>query len=85
MNCPFRELHELYRIVYLRNEAQAEAEKEREQKEKENKERQERARPYKERPLPPNRPPSDAITKPSIPMPSPYIAGEIEDALEEMF
>ena len=34
MECPFRELHELYKIVYDKAEAHAKAEKERQEKEK---------------------------------------------------
>ena len=40
---PFREIHEIYRIVLLRAEAQAKAEKEREETEKKQKEEQEAA------------------------------------------
>ena len=90
MELPFRELHEYYRIVYLRAEAQAKAEKEREENERKQREEEERADRAK-RGLPPQlrrEPPPDAkiIANPdkSMSMPSPYGADDLEEMLEEM-
>ena len=70
MDRPFNEIHEIYRILYLRSEAQKKAEEEREKKEK-NKAKQ---------------PPYKKLTdvNRSIPEPSPLEAEMIEDALEEL-
>lgn len=88
MHCPFRELHELYKIVYDKAEAHAKAEKEREEKERQQKEEEEREERRKKG-LPPQlrrEPPPDAkkIAKPSTPTPSPYEAEELEEMFEEM-
>ena len=87
MDRPFRELHELYKILYERAEAQQEAEKARKEKEAEEERKRresEKARgiraPQYIRELPP-----DAITTEStIPQPSPLEMEALEDALEEM-
>lgn len=84
MDRPFKELHELYRIVFLRAEAQKKAEEE--------KQRQEEAEARRERQksgLPPqiNRLPTD-VRRPEQPknnyIPSPLEADDLEEALEEM-
>ena len=89
MELPFRELHELYKIVYERAEARAKAEKERqeeEQRQKQKEEDEERRR----KGLPPQlrrEPPPDAktIVKPNdMPISSPEEADELEEMLEEM-
>lgn len=79
MDRPFNELHELYRIVYLRAEAQAKAEKERQEKE-------EREKKYKggqsNRQI--NRKqPTDVNQPPNLNL-SPMAAEEMEDALEDL-
>lgn len=70
MDRPFNEIHEIYRILYLRSEAQKKAEEEREKKEKDKA----------------KQPPSKKLTdvNRSIPEPSPLEAEMIEDALEEL-
>lgn len=78
MDRPFRELHELYKILYQRAEAQQKAEEERA------KEAEEAERIRKEnssRDIPMKSLPSDAST---IPTPSPLEAEALENALEEL-
>lgn len=87
MDRPFRELHELYKIVYERAEAQAKAEKEREEREKKEREAEEN-RERARKGLPPlirREPPPDAkyTTKEPI-IPSPYGADDLEEAFEEI-
>lgn len=90
-NAPFWQVHELYKIVVERAEAQKKAEEERIHKEKEEEERQKReearkaGRPY--RPSPPERP----VTQNSVPvdesnnnMPTPSPAVSTDD-MEEFF
>ena len=84
MDRPFRELHELYKILYERAEAQQEAEKARKEKEAEEERKRQQANrpkginsgPYSREPL------SDAPS--TIPEPSPLELEALEDALEEM-
>lgn len=81
MDRPFRELHELYKILFERAEAMRKKD-EQERKEKEEKERRERAmnkQPYRPQPPDVNRTPNE-----SIPTPSPLEAEALEDALEEL-
>lgn len=74
MDRPFREVHELYKILYQRAEAQQKEAEERAKKEKEEEEKK------RQRQNGPNRQqPTDAVS--TIPTPSPL---EME-ALEEMF
>lgn len=73
MDRPFREVHELYKILYQRAEAQQKEAEEREKKEKEEEER------HKRQGGPKRQKPTDAAS--TIPTPSPL---EME-ALEEMF
>ena len=55
MDAPFRDVHELFRIVYLRNEAMAKAEKERQEKEaREKEEADKRERYSRGQPPPPS-------------------------------
>ena len=80
MDRPFNELHELYRIVYLRAEAQAKAEKERQEKEEREK------RNGKGGPSHPQinrQPPTDVNNMPNLNL-SPLAAEEMEDALEDL-
>lgn len=82
MDRPFNELHEIYRIVYLRAEAQAKAEKERQEKE-------EREKKGKNGPKYPqiNRLPPTDVTQTSHnqnSISSPLAAEAMEDALEEL-
>lgn len=88
MDLPFRELHEYYRIVYERAEARAKAEKEREEEEKRKKQKEEEEE-RRRKGLPPllrRQPPPDAkiAKQDNIPVPSPYDAEDLEEALEEM-
>ncbi len=87
MECPFRELHEFYKIVYDRAEAHAKAEKEREEEERRQREEEERAERTRKG-LPPQirrEPPSDAKRiKPNAPILSPYEADNLEEMIEEM-
>ena len=88
MDRPFREVHELYKILYQRAEAQQEAEKAR--KEKEEKEAREKQRsnasnnkPYSQFA---SQQPSDVsgIKNNTMPEPSPLEMEALEDALEEL-
>lgn len=71
---PFKELHELYRIVYLRAMAQAKIEEDRKAQEAKNNKNK---APHRK--LPP-----DAQTTNSFNAPSPMEAEALEDAFEEM-
>lgn len=88
MDRPFRELHELYRILFLRAEAQAKKDKEEaEKKEREQKEEEQKNRPkgisqpmyYK-----PDRQLTDVKQQNDLSAPSPLEAEALEDALEEL-
>ena len=87
MDRPFRELHELYKILYERAEAQQAAEKARQEKEAE-KERKQRNSEVTRGIKPPQyvrELPTDALTNEStIPQPSPLEIEALEDALEEI-
>lgn len=84
MDRPFREVHELYKILYERAEAQQAAEKARQEKEAE----EERKKRQADKSKPPQfvrQPPSDAITsKSTITEPSPFELEALEDVLEEI-
>lgn len=88
MECPFRELHEFYKIVYDRAEARAKAEAEREEEERKQKEKEE-AEERRRKGLAPQiyrAPPSSDVSKekkPNAPVLSPY-ADDFEDILEEI-
>jgi hypothetical protein len=69
MDRPFNEIHEIYRILYLRSEAQKKAEEEREKNERKNKQ------PTRQKTL------TDVN---NIPEPSPLEIEAMEDALEDM-
>ena len=69
MDRPFNEIHEIYRILYLRSEAQKKAEEEREKEEKKNKKH------------PTQKSLTDVNTVPEL---SPLEAEAMEDALEEL-
>lgn len=87
MDRPFRELHELYKILFERAEAQKKAEEERkarEEKEAAEKEKAEIARGGR---LPQIRrapPPDAAKSSPNDLTPSPLEAEALEEALEEL-
>jgi len=89
MERPFRELHELYKIVLERAEAQAKAEEERKKQEEEERKAEERAN-RGGKPYIPTRPynPSDERqqTKPAdkAPIAAPLEAEALEDAFEDM-
>lgn len=86
MDRPFRELHELYKILFERAEAEK-AKREKEEKEAAEAEKQkERMQMYQGRGPQLNRmPPPDAKRNPSdVSTPSPLEAEALEDALEEM-
>lgn len=88
MDRPFRELHELYKILYERAEAQKKADEERQKKEEE----EERARqklkadeniaPYQIHREPP--PDATKITPDDNIIPSPYEVEALEEVFEEM-
>jgi len=86
MDRPFREVHELYKILYQRAEAQQEAEKARKEKEEEEARKQREAnRPkginsYR---LSDNKP-SDATNNSTMPEPSPLEMEALEEAFEEI-
>lgn len=80
MDRPFNELHELYRIVYLRAEAQAKAEKERQEKEEREKRNGKGGPPY---PQINRQPPTDVNNTPNLNL-SPLAVEEMEDALEDL-
>lgn len=88
MDRPFRELHELYKILLERAEAQAAAERERKEAEEAEREKREKAemRNGVKPPLIHRAPPPDAI-KPNNPnelTPSPLEAEALQDMMEEM-
>ena len=86
MDRPFREVHELYKILYERAQAQQKAEEERKQKEEEEarKQAQQKRGPSGFSPSYNRQPPTDAIPNIStITEPSPFEAEALEDALEE--
>lgn len=89
MELPFNELHELYRIAFLRMQAREKAEKERQEEEEKQKEREENEERRKKG-LPPQlrrAPPPDAkkITQQKEkPISSPIEAEELEELFEEM-
>lgn len=85
MDRPFREIHELYKILYERAQAQQEAEKVRKEKEEEEARRQaQRKGPSGFSPTY-RQLPTDAIQNNStITEPSPFEAEALEDALEEL-
>lgn len=87
MDRPFRELHELYRLLFLRAQEQAAAEKAKQEEEERKKNNEQK------RPKPPgiNYPQgysrarlADATRKNSVSMPSAYEAEVLEDALEDL-
>ena len=80
MDRPFNELHELYRIVYLRAEAQAKAEKERQEKEEREKKYGKGGPQHSQLN---RRPPTDVNQPPNLNI-SPMAAEEMEDALEDL-
>lgn len=73
MDRPFNEIHEIYRILYLRSETQKKIEEEREKKEKE--------KEKNKKPQPAQRPLTDVH---NIPEPSPLEIEAMEDALDEI-
>lgn len=79
MDRPFREIHELYKLLYERAIAQQKAEEQR-KKEEEKKEREAKKGPHQRRYLP-----TDVNNKPTpMPTPSPYEMEMLEDAMEEL-
>lgn len=74
MDRPFNEIHEIYRILYLRSEAQKKAEEEREKEEREKEEKKNKKHPT-QKSL------TDVNTVPEL---SPLEAEAMEDALEEL-
>ena len=86
MDRPFREIHELYKILYERAQAQQEAEEARKKKEEEEARNQAQKRgPSGFSPSYNRQPPTDAIPNSStITEPSPFEAEALEDALEEL-
>ena len=86
MNRPFRELHELYKILFERAEAQKKAEEERRKQEEKAAAEKEKAEVARGAKLPQIRraPPPDAVTSPNSLIPSPLEAEALEEALEEM-
>ena len=88
MDRPFREVHELYKILYQRAEAQAAAE-EAKKKEEAEKEKAKRNAEVSRGARPPQivrQPPSDAIEikNSTVPEPSPLEVEALEDALEDL-
>jgi hypothetical protein len=85
MDRPFGELHEIYRIVYLRAEAQAKADKERQEKEKAQEEAKRKSKglhaPMRYRP---NKPTDVKPQIDSTYVPSALEAEAMEDMLEEL-
>lgn len=89
MDRPFREVHELYKILYQRAEAQAAAEEERKKKEAE--EEQAKRKAEASRGIKPpqliRQPPPDAIqikNNSTVPEPSPLEVDALEEALEDL-
>lgn len=84
MDRPFREVHELYRILYLRAEAQQKAEEERAKKEAEEAKRQNQMNRPKGIPNMPTMS-ADVNKEPELSPPMPPIDPEdLEDVLEEL-
>ena len=84
MDRPFRELHEIYRIVYLKAEKQAQDEEKRKAKEAEEKKKeQERSRGSYRSPMYQNRP-TDVMPTNQMDTLSPAQAEALEDALEDL-
>lgn len=86
MDRPFKELHEIYRIVYLKAEKQAQAEEERKAKEAEEKKKKERERSMGSLPSNPmyqNRP-TDVMPTNQMDTLSPAQAEALQDALEDI-
>ena len=88
MDLPFRDVHEYYRIVFLRSEAQRAAQKEREEmEEKERKEQERKERAMGKAPQIRRAPPPDAVkikNKDAIPNPTPMEAEALNDAFEDL-
>lgn len=97
MERPFRELHELFRIVYKRSEAQAEAERKRQEEEKKKAEAEaarnknaNRARGFEYASMMHNmNKPTDVIDETTPPdyqtaASAPYDMDDLEEAFEEM-
>lgn len=82
MDRPFRELHEIYRIVYLKAEKQAQDEEKRKAKEAEEK-KKEQERSRGSRPMYQNRP-TDVMPTNQMDTLSPAQAEALEDALEDI-
>ena len=80
MDRPFREVHELYKILYQRAEAQQKAEEERQKKEQE--EENKRKRQVGPTPQYSKQQPPDAIN--TMPTPSPLEMEALEDMFEEI-
>ena len=81
MDRPFNELHELYRIVYLRAEAQAKAEKERQEKEEKEKKYEKGGPKYPQI----NRPQSPDVKYSSQHVQNQAISPLAAEAMEEAF
>ena len=87
-NAPFWQVHELYKIVVERAEAQQKAEEERQRKEKEEERRQKEAearkagRPYK--PLPELQQSVPVDESNNMPTPSPISSDDLEEFFEEL-
>ena len=86
MDRPFRELHELYKILFERAEAQKTAEEERRAQEEKDAAEKEKAEVARGAKLPQIRraPPPDAVTSPNNLTPSPLEAEALEEAFEEL-
>ena len=82
MDRPFRELHELYKLLFQRAEAQAKAQKEKEEQERKEKLERDKYKHSKRRMLPPDAQGSSPNNV--IQTPSPLEAEAFEDVLEEM-
>lgn len=85
MDRPFKELHEIYRIVYIKAEKQAQAEEERKAKEAEakKKERERSMGPHPRNPMYQNRP-TDVMPTNQMDTLSPAQAEALQDALEDI-
>lgn len=85
MDRPFREVHELYRILYLRAEAQQKAEEERIKKEEEEAKKQQKQKGGPQRPTPtPSTMSTDVNQQELSPSMPPIAMDELEDALDEL-
>ena len=84
IDAPFREVHELYRILIAKVEANKKAEEERKKKEEEEVKKQEQAdiKSGKRNPMIRRGEPTDDTNKTAIP--SPLESEELEEALEEL-